>query len=104
MIEINGKTYPLWSQFVERKDEWIGGVLEDKGDSLDRALGSESGSTEIVDIELRANGDESALFSIVGKDFSCAFDVQSGGVTAGEDGWLTFCGYGGHVFRIKKKE
>ena len=29
MIEVNGKVYPLWGQFIERKDEWIGGILED---------------------------------------------------------------------------
>ena len=33
MIEINGREYPLWSKFVERKAEWIGGVLEDFGDN-----------------------------------------------------------------------
>ena len=29
MLVVNNKQYPLWSQFVERKDEWIGGLLVD---------------------------------------------------------------------------
>jgi len=28
--------------------------------------------------------------------------VAVGGVTGGEEGWLTFAGYGGHTFRIQK--
>ncbi len=27
MLEVYGREYPLWSQFVERKTEWIGGHL-----------------------------------------------------------------------------
>ena len=33
-MEINGKVYPLWSQFVEKKQEWVGGTLQDEGDFL----------------------------------------------------------------------
>ena len=40
VTEINGKTYPLWSQFVDKKDEWIGGILEDYD-------GGSAGITEI---------------------------------------------------------
>ena len=105
MIEINGKEYPLWSKFVERKAEWIGGVLEDFGDN-DPILGSFHGVTEIVDICLEPNGDDSAFFRVAGKEFDCGFDVQVGGVL-GKDtgpGWINFSGYGGHTWRIKKKE
>ena len=38
MITIEGKEYPLWSQFVEKKEEWIGGFGE--------------AQTEIIDIKL----------------------------------------------------
>lgn len=105
MIEINGKEYPLWSQFIERKEEWIGGILEDLGDSMDKALGlvEESGKTIIIDIVLSPNGDDSAFFEVLGQDFGCGFDVQTGGVTGGEEGWITFSGYGGHTWRIKQK-
>lgn len=100
---INGKTYPLWEQFVERQNEWIGGVLEDFGDSFDRmAFGDEKLKTEITGIELKSNG-ESAFFLVMGRDFSCGFDVQYGGITAGKESWLTFSGYGGHNWRIKQK-
>ena len=105
MIKINGKQYPLWSQFVERKDEWIGGTLEDFGDSMDRAIGivgNDNSKTEIIDITLNPNGDDSAFFSVEGEKFGCGFDVEYGGITAGDEGWLTFSGYGGHTWRIKK--
>jgi len=106
---VNGREYPMWSQFVEQKDEWIGGKLEDFGDSGSRAFGmlydKKLGDvlTEIVDIELKPNGDDSAIFCITGNSFSCGFDVTVGGITAGEDGWITFVGYGGHKWRIKKR-
>jgi len=100
--EINGKVYPLWNQFVERQDEWIGGILHDGGDSLDQAMGFEPLTTTIEAIVLRPNGEDSAWFGVEGKDFSCGFDVQFGGIGAGEEGWITFHGYGGHTWRIKQ--
>jgi hypothetical protein len=77
MEAVNGKHYPLWSQFVDRKIEWIGGRLvnEDMGQSAE---------TIITDIELVPNGDESAFFRICGQDFNFGFDVKYGGV-AGVD-------------------
>ena len=100
-IIVNGKEYPLWSQFVARKKEWIGCVLEDFGDSMDKRMGFKPAQTEITDICLLPNGDDSAFFSVNGKDFGCGFDVSGGGVIGGEEGWLTFSGYGGHEWRIK---
>lgn len=97
MIEVNGKVYPLWSQFVEGKEKFIGGTLQD----LDMGMCVE---TEITDVTLEPNGEESAFFSVEGKDFGCGFDVGCGGVTAGEVGWITFYGYGGHTWRIKGRE
>lgn len=93
MIEINGKHYLLWSKFVERKNEWIGGILED----LDGCP-----PTKITDIELIPNGKDSAFFRVKGEDYDCGFDVKYGGVDGrGEKRWLTFSGYGGHFWRIK---
>ena len=103
MIIVNGREYPLWSQFVEGKEKWIGGTLEDRGDSMDRALGLEGGGTEITDITLEPNGKDSAAFSVDGKDFSCGGDVGYLGITGGEKGWITFSGYGGHTWRIKPR-
>jgi len=101
-IIVNGKQYPLWEQFVQKQDEWIGGRLEDSGDSMDKAMGAKPMSTEITGIELRSNGKESAFFEVTGKDFTCGFDVKSGGVVGGEEGWLTFSGYMSHSWRIAK--
>jgi hypothetical protein len=106
MIEINGKVYPFWSQLVEKKDQFIGCELEDLGDSMDRAIfGSDANKkTVVTDVILRENGNDSAWFNITGKDFSCGFDVRCGGITAGNEGYITFSGYGGHIFRIKTKK
>jgi len=105
-MEVNGKFYPFWGQFVEKKNEFIGGVMEDFGDSIDQSLGivDESMKTEITNIVLEKNGDDSAMFKVCGKDFDCGFDVRHGGITSGEEGWLTFSGYMGHTWRIKPKE
>ncbi len=103
-MEVNGKDYPLWGQFVEKKEEWIGGTLHDSGDSMDRALELGDLTTEILDIELHTNGEESAWFGVEGKDFSCGFDVEHGGIVAGEKDWLTFSGYMGHKWRIKQPD
>ena len=103
---VNGKEYPLWSQFVEKQDEWIGGILEDFGDLLDNAIfGDAHHQTVITGIELRPNGDDSAFFEVNGKDFSCGFDVRHGGISGDQDSpdWLCFSGYGGHKWRIRKK-
>lgn len=89
-LKVNGKFYPLWSQFVHRKSEWLGRRLQD-GEA----------ETVITDIRLTPNGDDSAFFSVVGKDFTCGFDVKFGGITDGETGWLTFSGYNNHMWRIE---
>lgn len=70
MRQINGKYYPIWSQFVTKKSEWIGGSLTEKGEA----------STEILNIILRKNGDDSAYFEVSGKEYSCGFDVRYGGI------------------------
>jgi hypothetical protein len=102
-MQVNGKVYPMWGQFVAKKEQFIGGILQDSGDSMDRRMGLPAGETVITDIALRPNGVDSAFFEVVGKDFTCGFDVGHGGVTAGEEGWITFSGYGGHTWRIKEK-
>jgi len=103
---INGKHYPLWQQFIDKKEEWIGGLLQDFGDSMDRQLFPEAENgitTEITDIRLEPNGEDSAFIFIDGEDFDCGFDVEHGGIIAGDEGWITFSGYGGHKWRIKQK-
>jgi len=91
------KHYPMWEQFVEKQNDFIGCLLEDNDCGM-------SAITKITGISLKPNGPDSAFFSIDGEDFSCGFDVQHGGITGGAKGYLTFSGYGGHSFRIKTNE
>lgn len=92
---INGREYPFWNQFIENKAQWIGGILEDHTGGAPVAV------TTITDIVLRPKGTESAFFEVQGEEFTCGFDVQYGGVTAGEPGWITFTVYHDHTWRIK---
>ena len=96
-IIINGKEYPLWSQFIKQKHRWIGGTLVEIGDKmLSRMIGTKPMQTRIIDIVLRENGADSAWFEIVGKDFNCGSDVRYLKIPSDQDGnpWLTFecCG------------
>lgn len=104
-MEINGRHYSLWGKFIKRKKEWIGGTLEDFGDSMDIALGYTGTKGIITDIVLRPNGKDSAFFEVLSDGWGCGFDVRSGGVSGdpnNEEGWITFSGYGGHKWRIKQ--
>jgi hypothetical protein len=73
-MEINGKEYPLWNQFIERKKEIIGKKMM----SIDMGTLME---TIIEDVALKENGNNSAMFIVYGKDFDCGFDVHHGGIT-----------------------
>ncbi|PNX46287.1 MAG: hypothetical protein BV459_06690 [Thermoplasmata archaeon M11B2D] len=92
----------IWEQIVNKKDEWIGGLLE----TINMPKGSETPAntvTVIRDIELKEFGDQ-LFFKVLGEQFACGLQPgRGGGVIAGEDGWLTFCGVRGHRWRIKKK-
>jgi hypothetical protein len=96
IAEVNGKFYPMWGQLVKGKNMFIGGILEDH--DMGMCL-----KTEITDITLEPNGKDSAFFLVDGKDFSCGGDVSCLGIVGGDPGWLTFSGYGGHSWRIKKR-
>ena len=97
MTEINGKTYPMWSQFAEGKEKWIGGVLQE----IDSIMGA-APETAITDVTLGPNGDESAIITCHGKEYSCGYDVKYCGVGAGEEGWLTIYSQWGDGFRVKR--
>lgn len=98
---INGKRYSLWPQFVEKKAQYIGGILEDVNDGPGCPA-----QTEITDIRFEANGDTSAFFQVDGKEFGCGADVSCLAVDPdlGGDGWIGFSGYGGHKWRIKARD
>ncbi len=98
MITINGKSYPLWSQFVEQKERWIGGTVEEPSDGI-----APGGSTEITDISLEEQENGGVFFTVHGKDFNESFDIQYGGVGGPfEKGWVGFRGVCGG-FRIREK-
>lgn len=65
----------LLLQIVQNKNEWIGGVLY---------VESSGQTTEIIDIELRPNGETSKAFFIKGKEFLCGFDVNYGEIDPNE--------------------
>lgn len=96
--EINGKTYALWPQFVARKQQFIGGTLQELSSGFPETGFAE---TTITEIKFEPSGEDSAMFEVEGKRFSCSFNVKYGGVTGGEEGWITFSGYGGHTWRIR---
>ena len=98
------KQYPLWGQFIIEKEQWIGGWIEDFGDQIDKVIfDGEIMKTPIIDIILRPNG-TGAHFEIVGRDFTCGFDTKYGEIISHEDGWITFSGYGGHQWRVIKRD
>lgn len=105
MIAVNGREYPLWSQFVENKEKFLGQDLEEIPSDFDKnILGlKEIAITPIKDIVLKENGENSAFFKVIGEDFSSGFDVKVGGIIPGDKGFITFSGYGDHVFRIRLK-
>ncbi len=96
---VNGKTYPLWNQFVDEKEEWIGGRLESWE-------GSEFFEGIITDITLKPNGDESAYFRVEVGDLACGFDVRYGGILGSgpSEKGLNFLGPLGHQWAITKAE
>ena len=61
-------------------------------------------TTVIEDIRLDPNGEDSAYFKVVGKEYTCGFDVKYGGIGGTQSpGWIQFSGYGGHSWRIRQK-
>jgi hypothetical protein len=93
---VNGKVYPMWSQFVEKQSEWIGGALTE-------FEGADAFETTITGIELLPNGTGSAYFRVFGKKFNCGFDVEFGYIVpCGEPGEIHMAGSFGPRFSITK--
>jgi hypothetical protein len=80
MKAINGKTYPMWGQFVDKKEEWIGGTMMES----DRHCGN-SPKEKITDIKMEPNGEESALFLVCGETFNWSCDVRYIGIGCGDN-------------------
>ena len=98
---VNGREYPMWSQFIENKEEYIGQEVQ----NIDMGM---TASMIVTDIRLEPNGDDSAKFVIEGDidgDIDTWFtDVHYIGIGAGEDGWITFSTMYLGEFRIKLKD
>jgi len=94
MIIIDGISYPLWSQFVEKKDEWIGGELFEY-----------NYSTIIKDISLTKESN-AIVFRVTGEAFSCAFNVKYGGVVPNDPGVTDSISFSAYSlsFSIKKNK
>lgn len=101
---VNGKEYKMWGQFIAEKEKWIGGQMHEISDSFPRAHNGNIPSTTIMDMRLRPNGDDSAYFEVIGKSYSCGSDVRYLGIVSGDEGWITFSGYGKHTWRIQEKQ
>jgi len=99
---------PIWQQLVEAQQGWLGGDIEDLGDSMDRQLAEEGTfpiQGKIAGMEYRKNGENSMYFEVSAEEgWGCGGDTQFLGIAGGEKGWLTLSGYGGHTWRIKKPE
>ena len=96
-MTVNGREYPMWSQFVESKQEWIGGEL------VEYDMGCRM-ETVITDVALSPNGDESAFMEFCGEEFTCGGDVKYLGISGelNDINGITFRGYGGHKFAVSK--
>ena len=100
MTEVDHKKFPLWGQFIDRKNEWIGGRLID----TDTDFGMQEAETKIKDIRLelwpkgltKEQKDlgcvQSVVFIVAGEDFNCSFNVKYGGVlpdrSAASEGYI----------------
>jgi hypothetical protein len=86
----------IWEQIVDNKSKYIGKKLVD----TDMGIYSE---TEITDIKFEDNPDN-CYFTIVGKEFSCGFDIKYGGISEGNnDAMISFSSVFNMNFYIKKE-
>lgn len=89
----------MWQELVDKKEQWIGGLLTDFGDLLPPSF--EPMSTKIVDMKVGPD-----YFEVIGEDFTCGGARDCLGIAGnprnahGEG--LTFSGYGGHEWSIAK--
>ena len=94
----------IWEQLVDQTEDWVGGILRDSGDLIDRQMGGATpATTEIVGMRLFPNGD-APYFEVIGKDFDCGGSVKYLGISGNQSRTDQLClsGYGGHSFVIQK--
>jgi hypothetical protein len=99
---INGKYYPMWQQFVDKKAQWVGGKIF----NIDMGMTAEA---KLTDIRLKPNGDDSAMivFDCIyeGKPDAWSIDVSVAGIGANNTGIEGLCISGMYVgdFILQKK-
>lgn len=90
----------MWKELVDQEKEWIGGVLIDYGDSIDRNLGATPQQTTIIGFKLTDD-----WFEVKEEKFCCGGNRRFLGLSPNQNGnGITISGYGDHEFKIIKKE
>lgn len=74
MKEINGKVYPMYQQFLDNVEDFIGRKLIEHDNFWDDS------ETTITGFDLVENGEDSAMFVIKGGAFDASFDVKYSGL------------------------
>jgi hypothetical protein len=95
----------MWKELIEHKEKWIGGLLIDYGDSMDKQMTKKEkipAKTIITDMVLTDD-----TFKVVGVDFTCMGSREHLGMTDNPqfelpEGGLAFKGYDGHEWHIIK--
>ena len=99
MKPINGKVYPMWSQFCGPNTKWVGGLIydHDMGDCIKKPL---------KEIRLEPNGNESAMLVFdIGESDPWFSDVKAIGRIEGKGpngGLLLGRTYGGHFEIVER--
>lgn len=87
---------------MDDKEKYIGGMLQDEGDRLDRELSDDlPARTEIIEITL-----DEDYFMIEGEDFDCGCHtdhLSTRNVMESPGHGIGFYGYGNHRFTIVQK-
>jgi hypothetical protein len=92
-MRVNGKTYPMWGQWVEKKESFIGAEIAD--------MDADGIAAKITDVQLVPNATDSAMLVIstaAGWDAAC--DVKYLALGSPEPGVLDLVGFGGWHMRI----
>lgn len=96
-MQVNEKEYQLWSQFVEKKNDFIGGILESPARHSNNTI-----TTIITDITLSKSCYDSYIFTIEGRGFSSFLNTAQGKIVNKEPGWTIFYDGQGGECKIKK--
>jgi len=99
--ELDLTKYSNLTEIAENQEKYIGWIMEDSGDSMDRRMGAKPMATKVKGIEFELNENKTgASFSVIGEEFTCSFNVEYGYLSHKDDEELIFRGYGGHEWRI----